>query len=60
MIKLSKRNFPGGRKVTVSIRLNEELKKILERVAKTRGHEFSDFVREGLDQWAYAHLADKK
>lgn len=55
MTKLEKRNYIKGKKITVSLRMPEELKKKLESLAKTRGHGFSDFVQEGLDQWAYAH-----
>ena len=55
MVKLEKRKYIKGEKVTVSIRLPEELKNKLEKIAKDRGHGFSEFVQEGLDQWAYAH-----
>lgn len=55
MYTLGKRSYIKGKKVTVSIRLPEELKKKLVAIAKDRGHGFSDFVQEGLDQWAYAH-----
>ena len=55
MVKLEKRKYIKGEKVTVSIRLPEELKNKLENIAKDRGHGFSEFVQEGLDQWAYAH-----
>lgn len=34
------------------MRLPEELKKELERLAEQAGRGFSDFVQEGLDQWA--------
>lgn len=50
-----KRNYVKGKKVTVSIRLPEELKKELDRVAKEVGRSFSDFIQEGLDQWVALH-----
>ena len=52
MKPVAKRHFIKGDKVTVSIRLPEELKKELERLAEQAGRGFSDFVQEGLDQWA--------
>ncbi len=55
MTEVTPRKFIKGKKVTVSIRLPEELKKILNDIAKERGHSFSDFVQDGLDQWAMAH-----
>jgi len=55
MKPVTKRHFIKGDKVTVSIRLPEELKKELERLAEQTGRGFSDFVQEGLDQWASIH-----
>lgn len=52
MKPISKRAFTKGDKVTVSIRLPESLKNELERIANEAGRGFSDFVQEGLDQWA--------
>lgn len=52
MKPVTKRHFIKGEKVTVSMRLPEELKKELERLAEQAGRGFSDFVQEGLDQWA--------
>ena len=60
MKTVSKRNFIKGKKVTVSIRLPEELKKILDSIANESGRTFSEFVQEGLDQWAALHRPDKK
>lgn len=55
-----KRHFIKGEKVTVSIRLPEELKKELDRLADQSGRGFSDFVQEGLDQWAWIHGSSAK
>lgn len=52
---MPKRNYIKGDKITVSIRLPEELKEHLERLSKQMGRGFSDFVQEGLDQWAALH-----
>lgn len=52
MKPVSKRKFIKGGKVTVSIRLPQELKNELERQAQLTGRGFSDFIQEGLDQWA--------
>ena len=60
MKPVTKRQFIKGDKVTVSIRLPEELKKELERLADQTGRGFSDFVQEGLDQWAILHKQLKK
>lgn len=56
MKPVTKRHYAKGEKVTVSIRLPEELKKELERLAEQTGRGFSDFVQEGLDQWAALHI----
>ena len=37
------------------MRMPQELKKVLERLAHENGRGFSDFVQEGLDQWAWLH-----
>ncbi len=55
-----KRHFIKGEKITVSIRLPEELKGELERLAELTGRGFSEFVQEGLDQWAYEHRREFK
>lgn len=55
MKPVTKRHFIKGEKITVSIRLPEELKKELENLADQTGRGFSDFVQEGLDQWASIH-----
>lgn len=55
MRTVSKRKYAAGEKVTVSIRLPESLKKALEDFSEERGWGFSDFVQEGLDQWAELH-----
>lgn len=55
METVSKRNFIKGEKVTVSIRLPEELKKVLDKIAEDSGRSFSEFVQDGLDQWAFLH-----
>lgn len=55
MKPVSKRHFIKGEKLTVSIRLPEELKTELEKLAEASGRGFSDFVQEGLDQWANLH-----
>ncbi|MGE0761866.1 MAG: ribbon-helix-helix protein, CopG family [Bdellovibrionales bacterium] len=60
MKPVTKRHFIKGDKVTVSIRLPEELKKELERLAEQSGRGFSDFVQEGLDQWAQVNRSRKK
>jgi predicted DNA-binding protein len=60
MKPVSKRNFIKGEKVTVSIRLPEELKRELEKLAEQTGRGFSDFVQEGLDQWAALHRKQAK
>lgn len=52
MKPVTKRHFIKGEKVTVSIRLPEELKRELEQLAEQAGRGFSDFLQEGLDQWA--------
>ncbi len=52
MKAVSKRSFAKKPRVTVSIRLPEDLKEELERLAQAAGHSFSDFVQEGLDQWS--------
>jgi predicted transcriptional regulator len=41
--------------VTVSIRIPDSLKGKLEALAEEHGRGFSDFVQEGLDQWAFLH-----
>lgn len=53
MKTVSKRHFIKGEKLTVSIRMPEELKVELEKLAELSGRGFSDFVQEGLDQWAF-------
>lgn len=55
MTPVWRRNYPNGNMMTCSIRLPEELEKILRKIAKSRGHSFSEFCREALDQWAKAH-----
>ena len=60
METVSKRNFIKGKKVTVSIRLPEELKKVLDSIADDSGRTFSEFVQDGLDQWAYLHKSSAK
>lgn len=55
-----KRHFIKGDKITVSIRLPEELKGVLEKLAEQSGRNFSDFVQEGLDQWAAINLSRGK
>lgn len=55
MKPVTKRHYIKGEKVTVSIRLPEELKMELERLAEQAGRGFSDFLQEGLDQWAALH-----
>lgn len=52
MNPVNKRKFIKGPKVTVSLRLPQELKDELERIAGLTGRGFSDLVQEGLDQWA--------
>lgn len=47
--------FHNGRNKTVCIRLPEDLIKVLKKLAKERGHGFSSFLQDGLDQWAKAH-----
>ena len=60
MKPISKRRFIKGEKITVSIRLPAELKVELEKVAAAHGRSFSDFVQEGLDQWASLHKTTSK
>jgi predicted DNA-binding protein len=55
MKPVSKRQYVKGDKVTVSIRLPQELKQELEKLADYLGRGFSDFLQEGLDQWASVH-----
>lgn len=55
MQKLTHRFYIKGRKQTISIRLPEELIKVLKKIAKNRGHGFSNFIQDGLDQWASVH-----
>lgn len=52
---MSKRRYTKGSKKTVSIRLPESLKAELERISNELGRGFSDFIQEGLDQWATLH-----
>lgn len=53
MKPVSKRNYKAKNKnVTVSIRIPDTLKKELESLAKETGRGFSEFVQDGLDQWA--------
>ena len=53
MKTVSKRNYRQKKgNLTVSIRLPDTLKDELENLAKEYGRGFSDFVQEGLDQWA--------
>lgn len=59
MKPVSKRNYISGDKITVSIRMPKSLKDQLEKLAEEHGRGFSDFVQEGLDQWATAHSAKK-
>ena len=60
MKTVSKRNYIKGEKVTVSIRLPEELKKVLDKIAEESGRSFSEFVQDGLDQWATIHVKNSK
>lgn len=60
MKPVSKRNFIKGEKITVSIRLPEELKRELEKLAEESGRGFSDFLQEGLDQWATLNAGAKQ
>lgn len=39
-------------KLTVSIRLPDTLKDELEKLAEEYGYGFSEFIQDGLDQWA--------
>jgi predicted transcriptional regulator len=56
MKPISKRNYPVSKEnITVSIRLPDTLKKELETLAEEYGRGFSDFIQEGLDQWAKLH-----
>lgn len=56
MKALSKRNYKAVKdNVTVSIRLPDTLKRELDALAEEYGRSFSDFVQEGLDQWAKLH-----
>lgn len=50
-----KRSFLDSEKITTSIRLPLRLKVELERLAESHGRGFSDFAREGLDQWVLFH-----
>lgn len=53
MKPVSKRHYkPKNENVTVSIRIPDTLKKELENLAKETGRGFSEFVQDGLDQWA--------
>lgn len=56
MTPVQKRRFIKGSKVTVSIRLPEELRAQLEKLATESGRGFSEFVQDGLDQWAGLHV----
>jgi predicted DNA-binding protein len=60
MKTVPKRNYIKGEKVTVSIRLPEELKRELEKLSDELGRGFSDFVQEGLDQWAILHRTEQR
>ena len=60
MKPIAKRNYKAKKtNVTVSIRLPDTLKDDLERLASEYGRGFSDFVQEGLDQWAALHRKNK-
>ncbi len=49
----SKRNYKiKSGNVTVSIRIPDTLKKELEKLATEFGLGFSEFIQDGLDQWA--------
>ena len=49
----SKRNYKvKDENLTVSIRIPDTLKKELEKLAHEFGLGFSEFVQDGLDQWA--------
>lgn len=58
MKPIQPRKFSYNRKekVTVSIRLPEDLKEKLEQIAEKNGLRFSEFVQIGLDQWAALHF----
>ena len=61
MKPITKRNYKAKKEnVTVSIRLPDSLKEELEQLAKEYGRGFSDFVQEGLDQWASLHRKQTK
>lgn len=55
MNKIDPLHFTKGRKVNLCIRMPEDLKKALAKIAEERGYGFCDFIRIGLDQWAKAH-----
>ena len=56
MKPIEKRNYKAAKEnLTVSIRLPDTLKLELETLAVRYGRGFSDFVQEGLDQWAKLH-----
>lgn len=59
MNQVTPHNFTGGNKKNVSIRMPQELIRELKKQAEKRGHTFSEFVRSGLDQWAYGHKVNK-
>ena len=54
-----RRRYIKGDRITCSIRLTKELLIKLKKIASERGHPFSNFVQDGLDQWAYAHDKSK-
>lgn len=60
MNTLEKRHYGRGLKRTVSIRLPAQLIGALKKEATKRGHSFSQFINEGLDQWAFAHEKEQK
>jgi len=61
MKPISKRHFKVDKEnVTVSIRIPDALKAELDRLAKEYGRGFSDFIQEGLDQWAKIHSEKKR
>lgn len=61
MKPIAKRHYKAKVKnVTVSVRIPDTLKKELESLAKEYGRGFSDFIQEGLDQWASLHKTQSK
>lgn len=49
------RHFKEKKNITVCFRIPADLKDALDKIATNSGYTLANFVREGLDQWAWAH-----